>query len=294
MTPLHVIDLNLITLPPLSPLAPGLLTIDLDSEQAFGRLIQIVESDPSLSARLIAAANSAAYGLPGQRFVTIEAAASRIGLRRSVQLAVALLMGNAVNQKLSASMSQALWLHALTLATAAQEIARLKKTCDPAQAYFVGLMHDVGYMAMEFLQPGCLAEIVARMGRENISVEQAEARTFGAEHPFVAGMLLHDWKLPQEVIAPIEQHHDMDVDPESMAAILFGAEKIARCEDVVEILYAGLDHPFRPTSMDRLGIEFLLDQQLDMSSDAVDRLIERIVDQVEGLREASQAMVANH
>ena len=286
--------MNLNALPPLSPLAPGLLTIDLDSDQAFGKLTQIIESDPSLSARLIAAANSAAYGLPGHRFVTIEAAAGRIGLRRSVQLAVALLVGNAVNRKLSASMSQALWLHALTLATAAQEIARVKQTCEPAQAYFVGLMHDVGYMAMEFLQPGCLTEIVARMSRENISLEQAETRTFGAEHPFVAGMLLNDWKLPQEVIEPIQQHHNMDVAPDSMAAILFGAEKIARCEDVVEVLYAGLDHPFRPMSMDRIGIEFLFDQQLDMSSDAVDQLIERIVDQVEGLREASQAMVGSH
>ena len=270
------------------------MTIDLDSDDADAKIVRIIESDPVLGARLIAAANSAAFGVPGNRFFTLKAAVRRIGLRRSVQLALALLFGNAVNRRLSASLNEALWLHALTVASAAQEIARLKRLPEPGSAYFVGLMHDLGYMAMEFMRPGSLTEIGALMKHENIDWEQAEIRIFGAHHQLVAGTLLTQWAVPAELVDPIRRHHDLDLDADSIPAILLGAEKMACCEDIVEILYAGLEHPLRSTALGRGGVEFFFDQQLEMNHDAVDRLIQRITEQVVGLREASQAMGAPH
>lgn len=49
-----------------------------------------------------------------------------------------------------------MWLHSLTLACAAQELARLKLFPEPNAANFVGLTHDLGSLVMEFLQPGIL------------------------------------------------------------------------------------------------------------------------------------------
>jgi hypothetical protein len=67
----------------------------------------------------------------------------------------------------------------------------------------------------------------------------------------------------------IEHHHSLDIDPDSAAAVLFGAEQIARSGAVVAELYAGLEHPFNAMGMDALGIEFFLDQQLSLSGDKV-------------------------
>lgn len=281
-------------LPPLSPLAPLLLGVDQEADDAEARLLRIVESEPLLGGRIIGAANSTAWGLPGARLSTLVAAVRRLGLRRTIELSTAILFARSFDHRLPVVLSHALWLHALTVAFAAKEIARLKRLREPNAAYLLGLVHDLGFMVMEYLRPGTLDEIVRRMTTENISQEQAEQRAFGVEHQELAAQVLFAWGVPAEVIEPIRRHHALDIEPDSLAAVLFGAEKIARCDEVVSVLYAGLDHPFCPLAMDRIGVEFLFDQQLALASDAVDTLAERVIGQVEALREGARAMLGTH
>lgn len=285
-------QLALTNLPPLSPLAPSLLQLDWEDDGAEKELIQIVSSDPALSARLLAAANSAAYAAPGMHYASIGAAVRRIGIKRSVQLATAVLFAGPLGRRLPPALNQSLWLHALTLAFAAQELANHKGVAAGKAAYFIGLVHDLGYMAMEVLRPGTVEQVIAETLSANIGLEQAEVRIFGVEHQELTAMLLGQWGIPQELVASIRDHHQLNIAPESMAAILFGAEKLARSDAVATPLYHGLDHPFQPLTIDRLGIEFLLDQQLELGSAAVDQLSARIIDQVEHLREAATAIGA--
>lgn len=284
-------DIPLDHLPPLSPLVPQLLELDCEDDDAEARLLKIVESDPALGARLLSVANSAACAAPGVRYATIVSAVRRIGLRKGIHLATSLLFVRSMGRGLPVGLAQALWLHALALAFAAQELARLKRFPEPNAAYFLGLVHDLGYMAMEILRPGVLQQVVAGALEGNITQEQAELRLFGMEHPELSARLLEHWKLPADLVTPLRDHHVPDVTPGSMAAVLFGAEKIARCAEVGDALYAGLDHPFKPLAIDRDGIECLIAQQLEMGGDAVCDLVQRIIDQVAGLRETAAAMI---
>lgn len=278
-------------LPPLSPLAPRLLELDWESADAEQQLLQVVESDPALGARLLAIANSVGFAAPGVRYTTIVAALRRIGLRRAIHVATSLLFAGSLGQGLSPNLNRALWLHALALAFAAQALADLKKVPEPNVAYFIGLTHDIGYMAMEFVSHGILRDVAREAAEANISQEQAEYRLFGMEHHEVAAQMLELWGVPDELVAPLRGHHDLDVAPDSLAAILFGAEKLARSAEIVEVLYAGFDHPFAPLAIDRLGIDFLFGQQLELDSSAVDMVSARIIDQVASLREAAAAML---
>ncbi len=271
-------------LPPISPLAPSLLGLDWQADDAVPRLLQVLNSEPTLGARLVSMANAAAYGLASHRFDSIETALQRIGLRRAIQLCTALLLGQPMKRRIPEKLSHALWLHALTMAYAAEEIARLKRFSDPHTAYFPGLVHDIGYMAMEYLWPDSLAQAVALTASENLDSEQAERRLLGADHAELATRLLNQWRVPEHLVAPVRLHHSLDIETDSMAAVLFGAEKIARCSDVVESLYDGLDHPFAPLTIDWLGVSFLFNQQLELTDAELDRLVARIVDRVDGLR----------
>ena len=273
-------------------MAPALLELDWEDDDAEKKLLTVVESDPTLGARIIATANSVGYAAPGARYTTIVSAVRRLGLRRSIHLATSLLFAQPMGHRLPAELNRALWLHALMLATAAQELARLKYLPEPNAAYLLGLVHDIGYLAMEYLQPGILGRVAAEATAANLSQEQAEFRMFGAEHHDVAAQLLALWGVPADLVAPVRTHHDIDFEPDSMAAILYGAEKMVRCSDVVEVMYAGLDHPFAPMAIDRNGIEFLFQQQLELGSDAVDTMAARITEQVGSLREAAVAMTA--
>ena len=283
-------ELSFDAIPALSPLAIELLSLDLNDDDAQEHLVRIVESEPALGARLMGVANSAACGVADMRFTNITAAIHRIGLRRSIQLASALLFGQPIQSKLDACTREAFWLHSLTLAFAAQEIARVKHHPEPHAVYFLGLVHDLGYMVMEMHRPGVLGLIVSRMTSQQISAQKAEVLELGIEHQELSARLLRNWKVPESLVTAIEQHHRLDIDPDSDAAVLFGAEQIARSEAVVAALYAGLEHPFNAMGMDALGIEFFLDQQLSLSGDVVAGIQEKIIQEVENLRASAQSM----
>ena len=280
------------TLPPLSPLAPSLLEISWEDDDAEKRLLRVVESDPSLGAKLLATANSAAYAAAGARYTTIISAVHRLGLKRTIHLATSLLFAGPLLQKIPAALSQTLWLHSLTLAFAAQELARLKRIPEPNAAYFIGLTHDLGYLAMEFLQPGIWKAIAVLVQQENLTQEQAELRLFGMEHQEVTAQLLEQWAIPDELVRPLREHHALELGAGSMAAILFGAETMARCDEVSRVVYAGLDHPFMPLTIDRLGISIHFEQQLDLGNDTVESLTVRIINQVDSLRAEAAGMCA--
>ena len=284
--------LALKNLPPLSPLAPSLLELSWEDNDAEPRLLRVIESDPALGARLLATANSVGYAAAGARYTTIISALRRLGLKRAIHLATSLLFSGPLTKNLPPALGEALWLHSLTLAYAAQELARVKRLPEPNSAYFIGLAHDLGYLAMEFLQPGLLRALADAARRDNLTQEEAELRLFGMDHQEVTVQLLELWNVPEELIVPLRQHHALELDANSMAAIVFGSEKIARSAEVAEVVYAGLDHPFMPLTIDRLGIDFHFAQQLELGSDAVDALTSRIIAQVDSLRAEAAAMTA--
>lgn len=282
-------------LPPLSPLAASLLELDWQDADAEPRLLRVVESDPALGARLLATANAVGYAAPGVRYQTILSAVRRLGLRRSIHLATSLLFVGSLGKRLPAAFNRALWLHALTLAHAAQELARLKRLPEPNAVYFIGLVHDLGYLAMEYLQPGCLADIVAdAAGRQKSAYRlvEAEARVFGLAHDAVAARLLEQWGVPADLVAPLRGHHLPAGMPDSPAAILFGAEMLAGCASVVEALYADRDYPFAAVAIGHADLAAAFAQELALDGDAVAQLAARIIDQVANLRAAAAAMLA--
>jgi HD-like signal output (HDOD) protein len=282
------------SLPPLSPLAGKLLALDIDDDNAEKLLIQVVDSEPQLSVRLIGMANSAAFSHSGQQFGSVTAAVRRIGLLRTRQLAIAILFGKPMRSKLPKELTEGLWIHALTMAAAAQEIARVCKADDIGAAYLAGLVHDLGYMVEELCLPGTLYRNADISSADNISLEQAEERALGINHAALTSRLLTHWNAPAEIIAAIDNHHELDIAPNSLAAVLYGAEKLARFVDITEILYGDAMPPFPGMSIDRDGLDFLFSQQLELTSAEVSILAGRIIDQVESFQQCARALHGMH
>lgn len=289
--------MNLLTpssLPPISPLVHDLMAINLDNDDAESCLCRIATSEPQLSVRLIAIANSVAYRGTGATLLAAPAAIRRIGLARTRQLAIALLFGHPLNRSLPSGFTEQLWLHALAMGAAAQEIARLKRYGDTGVAYLAGLVHDLGYLIEEISAKGTVERSVETALRDNLNPEQAEERLMGANHARLTADLLSYWKAPQVVVEALASHHYDDIAPDSLAAIVFGAEKLARFIEVTDVLYAGHEHPFSPLSIDRLGIEFLFAEQLELGSDDVSALTDRIIGQVTGFSDCARALSSIH
>jgi putative nucleotidyltransferase with HDIG domain len=287
-TPVLQIDLS--ALPPLSPLSRRLIGLDWEADNAERELLMIVGSEPVLSARLVGLANSVAFGVPGGHISSVLGAIRRIGLRRTTQLATATLFGQALGLDRHPKTARALWLHALAVAFAAQEIARMKKLPGSDTAYLLGLFHDLGYMLMEYCHPGALETMVDMATQDGMTQDDAEFKLFGAGHAELAASLLARWEVPPELVEPIRIHHSPTVGPDSQAAVIFGAETVARSSDVAERLYAGLGHPFAPLAADRASLELVFDEQLDFPDDAFGRLVDTVTASVDGLREIGESL----
>lgn len=277
-------------IPPLSPLTRDLIGISLDDEDAERRLLRIADSEPQLAARLVGVANSVAYSRGGPPLLATAGAVRRIGLRQALQLSIAVLFGLPFGSRIAGRLAEDVWLHALAMAAAAQEIARLKEHRDPGAAYLAGLVHDLGYLLVELAAPGTIARCVSTALNDNLAPEQAEEKTLGLTHAQAAATLLAHWNAPAAIVEAIETHHRTDVAPDSLAAIVFGAEKLARFDEIAGALYGGRPHPFELLSIDRLGLEFLLGEQLELSPGEVAPLAQRIVDQVESFGACAGAM----
>jgi len=281
-------------LPRLSPLAArlsGMNVGDLGSAREFSRLI---EHEPVLVARLIGLANSVAFGVPGQRFNTLELALMRVGLYQSAQICFALLCSQAMGGKIAPRWRSALWVHALCTAASAHKIARELGTCDPNDAYLGGLIYDIGLMALECIQPNTLDALANAAQAEERPLRDVEDDRVGCARDKVTRTLLENWSLPAPIIAAVTSRTLGSMDQNSMGAILWCADRMARSRVLVEAIYADEEPP--------LPISLCSDQKLpdafftacSIAPDDAVRIEARVASQVQALRSMAAMFVQIH
>jgi putative nucleotidyltransferase with HDIG domain len=111
-----------------------------------------------------------------------------------------------------------LWMHSLTVATAAREIAADIRFPDPGSAFTAGLLHDIGKIALAKLEPDRLAAAIAMIRDEHVGILDAEARCELTSHEWLGGRLAQVWRFPAKLASAIEHHHGV-CDPERAAQI---------------------------------------------------------------------------
>jgi HD-like signal output (HDOD) protein len=121
-----------------------------DPDVSLDKLALVVSADPLISSKLLAMANSAAFS--GKRSLRdVKGAIQRLGLKsvRTISLAIAmrqmlLLRGMAD----FAELAQRLWQHSTLAASASYVVARRMTRINPDEAYFAGMIHDIGAFYM--------------------------------------------------------------------------------------------------------------------------------------------------
>jgi len=108
---------------------------------------KLVQTEPLLSARVVAMANSVVYNRAGREITDVRSAVARLGFRTLRSLAGAVvtrqMAGTSADPKLRA-ISARLWEHTAHVAALAHVIARRVTKQDPETAFFAGIIHEVG------------------------------------------------------------------------------------------------------------------------------------------------------
>lgn len=193
-----------------------------DPDISTEELAVIVGRDPSLAAKVISLANSAAYSFT-HRVDSVKRATALLGLRE----VYAVVVGSAVIEYFTEGKHfdhKQFWRRSMACAAACKRIARAKHLSGTGGLFAAGLLYDIGRAVFAEIAPKRYVEIDQNLPEAEII--QAENALFGVAHPEVGYLLAEGWGLPAEIAEPIRFHHDFqqakDV-PRLVAVVALGA-----------------------------------------------------------------------
>src|SRR4051812_43228153 len=175
------------------------------------QVARLIESDPSLSSRILQIVHRADSGVRGE-VTTVERAVVLLGFEavRSAVLAVSVfeVLREADKPLASQFRRDEFWKHCVAVASAAELIAELMKdpAVQPSEAFVCGLLHDLGKVAMDAALPKSFNRVVeaAELLRGNIA--DVERTVIGLDHMVVGKRLAERWQLPANVRDAIWLH----------------------------------------------------------------------------------------
>jgi HD-like signal output (HDOD) protein len=187
-------------------------------------IVKIVGTEPRLAARLLQAANSAAFNPAGKHLTDLRAAITRLG-HRPVQSAA---MSFAVKQLRLApalrSISKplnVLWEQSISVAAICQVIARRTRV-SPEEAFLTGLLHGIGRLYI----------MVRSVGKSDKLYQDATFIDMIASwHPAIGKAVLENWGFDDHMCEALADQDDHDrsgkIEPD-LTDIIIVAVELAR------------------------------------------------------------------
>jgi len=166
--------------------------------------IEIIESDESLSARVVRIANSV-YFDRGKKAQTIEESVIVIGLNelRCLLNATSLAEIFPSNHPFRTT----LWTHDIAVALASKLLARRIMPGKEDLAFLGGLMHDIGKLAMLQRLGNDYMKVITKIQDEGCDFVIAEEGNFPFTHVEVGMLIAQRWKFDDTIKSVVLDHH---------------------------------------------------------------------------------------
>jgi len=206
MTPSNIIG-RLDELPSLPAVYHRARQVIDDPHAPLQALAEIIESEPSLAARLLRVANSAYYGFSGN-VGSIQRALTMVGTDDVHDLIIATCVISTFRDlPLGAVSMRSFWEHSIACGIASRAIARRKSWDQPEICYLAGLLHDIGRLPMYILEPQIMGDVLLAHRERRGHVWILEQQQLGCDHSEVGMELLKLWKLPLVFQTVAASHH---------------------------------------------------------------------------------------
>lgn len=181
---------------------------NFNSEQ----LSQIILKDPALTARILKLSNSSFY----QRFSTtktVQQAVQVLGVTTVKCLALSSSVFRLEKVNVATGIDpKHFFADVLTVAAAAEQLAREIDYKAPEEAFIAGLLHHIGIMFFLHHYPAEYKKLVSGQVKSRTLLD-AETEVFGIDHCQVGHLLATRWRLPQFIADAIRDHHSAPLVP---------------------------------------------------------------------------------
>jgi two-component system cell cycle response regulator len=218
-----------------SPGGVALKLLDLANREdvTSAELARVLQGDPSLAGRVLKVANAAATG--SRPVVSIGDAVVRIGFRSVRQLA----MGFSLIERSQSGDCEGFdyaryWSRSLATAVAAERIGRDARSIPADECFTLGLLHDVGSLALATLYPREYAALLTDAGaRDEQRRRELERGAFYACSRELTALMLRDWRMPPPLVEAVvlrgARDQERNARTQRLADLLHLAVLIADC-----------------------------------------------------------------
>jgi diguanylate cyclase (GGDEF)-like protein len=162
-------------------------------------IIQVMQVDPVMVGRVLKLANSAAFGRPRPAVALTPDILMSVGIQsvRQVVLAFSLISGNRQG-RCPGFDYEIFWSHSAATGVATQLLGAATRAAPPAELFTVGLLSNVGRLALAALYPERYGELLAQSGGQfSAALTALELEEFGHTHLDIAAAMMRDWGLPK-------------------------------------------------------------------------------------------------
>lgn len=198
---------NTKALPAAPEILPKLIEMMQNSDTDAGDVVILIATDPSIVTGVLKLANSSLYAPPNP-VTDLSEAVSLLGIREIYRIVSAVTSNSFLDGELSSMDIQkgGLWIHSLAVAHIMEIIAEASSPLD-GLPYTLGLLHDIGKLALHHACGEAYTDIFKEIETENVSINRAETRRLGFDHAQAGSQMLEEWNFPKEVFLPIRYQY---------------------------------------------------------------------------------------
>lgn len=201
-------------LPSLSHVAMKVVSIASKEDVTVKQITEVVQNDPSLTARILKVANSSLYSFR-RKITTLSQAVSLLGMSaiRNIALCVSVLDSFPTN-KVSGFDYRHFWEFSLYSALLCKLTAQKINNKIEEEAFLVGLLQNIGSLIFAKYFPHKYSKIVENSSLDYENIINLEIEEWGIDHQKVGRILIHRWELPEIFSKAVMYHHN----PENVPA----------------------------------------------------------------------------
>jgi diguanylate cyclase (GGDEF)-like protein len=237
-------------LPSPSGTALAIVKLVQRDDAAMSEIAQLVKTDPALTGRILRFVNSAAFGAR-RPIVDVQDAVLMMGMHAARNFALSLsLIGNNSSGNCSEFDYVAYWSQSLAMSVAIAAITARERTVSPEESFTLGLLSDIGRLALATAWSEVYGECLATAQDEEQLIA-LEREHFAIDHKALSLILLDDWGLPQLFLDALKLSLEPETKDTSRIARL--ASQLAFARQIAH--YCLADQGYRASLLTNLKIQ---------------------------------------
>ncbi len=195
-------------------------------------IIDVLQTDAALCARLLRLANSPLYGRR-RRTENLRQAVTLLGIDAVLTAALSLTLLSTASGpgSMPPTFGRNRWRRSVHAAVCAQTLAERSRAAVPGDAFLAGLLQDIGVQVVLRLVPDCYSSLPADCSHDDLVA--TERIRLGTDHAAIGAALLDAWRLPQKFIDAVGASHDLEPAP--------GDPALARLVNVAAVMADGIN-----------------------------------------------------